>query len=110
MNTDRAAQIAAALRLIDAAVPRTAGLSYDSIHSISYGCDLLVAWEDGEEDGPILVEAWLRGVDITTELSPRQWDSVQDALTRHIDAQAKVSRDNYLIDAYIDRMAALGVA
>jgi hypothetical protein len=67
------APIRAALELLDASVPHTKGMSYETVYSEALGQWVLAGFE-ADEDGATLYEVWLRGARVDASLTAATMD------------------------------------
>jgi hypothetical protein len=74
------APIRAALELLDASVPHTKGMSYETVYSEALGQWVLAGYEC-DEYGAALYEVWLRGARIDDALTTTKLDVIQGELT-----------------------------
>jgi hypothetical protein len=82
------APIRAALELLDASVPHTKGMSYETVYSEALGQWVLAGYEC-DEDGVALYEVWLRGARIDHALTTTKLDVIQGELTDALREEAE---------------------
>lgn len=99
------APIRAALALLDASVPRTAGVDYHDLHSETFGDMLLIGYEADREEANIL-EVWLRGVSIGEHLDRPTYQALRSELEASLLEDAAEARDDMAISAHQERALA----